>query len=105
MTRFLLGAAFALWTAAAAAQADTRVLRVVPYADLQSLDPIVTTVGIVQRHGGMVYDVLFGRDENAVPRPQMVDAFTKSDDGLAWRFTLRDGLLFHDGQPVTGRVA
>ena len=101
MKRSLLGAALAMWTGAAFGQADTRVLRIVPYADLQSLDPIVTTVGMVQRHGGMVYDFLFGRDDNAVPRPQMVDTFTRSEDGLAWRFTLRDGLAFHDGQPVT----
>jgi len=101
MKQLFAGLALALWAGSAFGQADTRVLRVVPYADLQSLDPIVTTVGIVQRHGGMVYDVLFGRDENSVPRPQMVDTFTRSEDGLAWRFTLREGLAFHDGQPVT----
>ncbi len=31
----------------------------------------------------------------------MVDKWTTSDDKLTWTFTLRDGLEFHDGTPVT----
>jgi peptide/nickel transport system substrate-binding protein len=80
---------------------DDRVLRVVPFADLQSLDPIVTTVGIVQRHATMVYDFLFGRDDQQMPQPQMVRSWDNSADGLIWTFVLRDGLSFHDGNPVT----
>lgn len=80
---------------------DERVLRVVPFADLQSLDPIVTTVGIVQRHATMVYDTLFGRDDNQTPQPQMAQSVSTSPDGLVWTFTLRDGLAFHDGAAVT----
>jgi peptide/nickel transport system substrate-binding protein len=80
---------------------EHRVLRVVPFADLQSLDPIVTTVGIVQRHATMIYDFLFGRDDNQTPQPQMVRTWTVSPDGLVWTFMLREGLNFHDGQPVT----
>ena len=30
----------------------------------------------------------------------MVDRWTVSDDKLTYRFTLRDGLKWHDGQPV-----
>lgn len=94
----------AIWAMPVGAQtriADDKVLRVVPFADLQSLDPIVTTVGIVQRHATMVYDFLFGRDDNQTPQPQMVQSFTTSPDGLVWTFVLREGLAFHDGQPVT----
>lgn len=76
-------------------------LRVVPYADLQSLDPIVTTIGIVQRHAMMVYDFLFARDAGGVIRPQMVDTWERSANGLTWQFRLREGLFFHNGQPVT----
>ncbi len=85
----------------AQAQSNAKILRVVPYADLQSLDPIVTTVGIVQSHAMLVYDFLFGRDENQMPQPQMVESWTTSADGLVWNFTLRAGLVFHDGAPVT----
>lgn len=84
------------------ARADNRnILRVVPYADLQALDPVVTTAGIVQRHALMVYDFLFGRDAAGVPQPQMVAGYDRSTNGLDWQFTLREGLAFHDGAPVT----
>jgi peptide/nickel transport system substrate-binding protein len=82
-----------------------RLLRVVPNADLQTLDPINTTAGVVQSHAHMVYDQLFGRDAQQRPQPQMVEAFETSPDGLSWRFTLRPGLAFHDGQPVTAEDA
>ncbi len=79
-----------------------RILRIVPNADLQTLDPINTTAGVVQSHAHMIYDQLFGRDAEQRPQPQMVDTYSISNDSLVWRFTLRDGLLFHDGLPVTG---
>ena len=40
-------------------------------------------------------------DEKLAPRPQMVDKWTVSDDKLTYTFTLRDGLEWHDGAPVT----
>jgi len=80
---------------------DSHVLRAVMHADLQSLDPIVTTIGIVQRHALMIYDFLFGRDIDGVPQPQMVSQWTVSPDRLNWEFSLREGLVFHDGFPVT----
>ena len=84
---------------------NSNVLRAVLHADLQSLDPVVTTIGIVQRHALMIYDFLFGRDVNGVPRPQMVDQWSVSSDRLTWEFSLRDGLVFHDGAPVTAKDA
>lgn len=99
----ILAGALALGTLPALAQTlpETRILRVVPNADLQTLDPINTTAGVVQSHAHMVYDQLFGRDAQQRPQPQMVDRFETSADGLIWRFTLREGLAFHDGAPVT----
>ncbi|WP_426954423.1 ABC transporter substrate-binding protein [Muricoccus radiodurans] len=106
MRHALLAAALLLGAAAQIeAQAQTlpphRLLRVVLNADLQTLDPINTTAGVVQSHAHMVYDQLFGRDDQQRPQPQMVGAHSVSEDNLAWRFTLRDGLRFHDGAPVT----
>jgi peptide/nickel transport system substrate-binding protein len=49
----------------------------------------------------MIYDTLFAVDANQTVQPQMVDKYTISDDKLTYTFTLRDGLLWHDGQPVT----
>jgi peptide/nickel transport system substrate-binding protein len=77
-----------------------KTLRFIPEADLRSLDPIWTTAYITRNHGYMVYDTLFALDENFKPQPQMVDTWKVSDDKLTYSFTLRDGLKFHDGQPV-----
>src|SRR5205807_5033540 len=65
------------------------------------LDPIWTTAYITRNHGYLVYDTLFGTDENLQIKPQMVDRTTVSPDGMKYIFTLRDGLKWHDEQPVT----
>ncbi len=85
---------------AVAADAPT-VLRMVPQADLKILDPMFTTNYVTRNYGYLVYDTLFGQDRHGVPKPQMVERYTRSDDGLVWSFTLRDGLKFHDGTAVT----
>jgi peptide/nickel transport system substrate-binding protein len=38
-----------------------------------------------------------------VPQPQMVEGHTVEEDGRRWTFRLREGLKFHDGEPVRGR--
>jgi peptide/nickel transport system substrate-binding protein len=89
-------------TGRSAAQApDRRTLRVVISGDLASIDPVWTTATQTRFHGFMVYDTLFGVDELNRPRPQMVGSYEASRDGLDHAFTLRDGLAFHDGAPVT----
>ncbi|SMO46444.1 ABC transporter substrate-binding protein [Paracoccus laeviglucosivorans] len=85
--------------AAGGALAETTVTAVM-HSDLRVLDPIITTAHITRDHGYMIYDVLIAEDENAKIKPQMAE-FTASDDGLTYTFTLRDGLMFHDGTPVT----
>jgi peptide/nickel transport system substrate-binding protein len=76
-------------------------LKVALHSDLKIIDPIWTTALISTHHGMMVYDTLFALDEKLTVRPQMVDKWTLSEDKLTWTFTLRDGLEWHDGQPVT----
>ena len=100
MRRFIctLAAALAL---AAPASAET-VLRVSLHSDLKIVDPIWTTALISTHYGNMVYDTLFAVDADLKPQPQMVDKYDVSADKLTWTFTLRDGLEWHDGTPVTG---
>ena len=85
---------------AAPAAAQQKTLKFVPEADLRILDPIATTAYITRNYGYMVYDTLFAMNEKFELQPQMVDKWTVSDDKLTYTFTLRDGLKFHDGQPV-----
>jgi peptide/nickel transport system substrate-binding protein len=77
-----------------------KTLRLIPEADLRVLDPIWTSAYITRNYGYMVYDTLFAFDADFKPQPQMVDSWTESDDHLRWTFTLREGLKWHDGQPV-----
>ncbi|MFC3395341.1 ABC transporter substrate-binding protein [Brenneria rubrifaciens] len=85
---------------ASSALAAEKTLNAVMSSSLRVLDPIATTAQITRNHGYMIYDTLIAMDENFVPRPQMAD-WTVSPDGLTYTFTLRDGLLWHDGKPVT----
>src|SRR5258706_11323122 len=73
------------------------VPRLVPQADLKILDTVQTTNNITSNHGYMIYDTLFSLDSKLMPKPQMVESYTRSPDGLTWTFKLRPGLKFHDG--------
>jgi len=93
-------AAMTLGAPSVHAQKSRQTLRFVAQADLKVLDPIWTTAYITRNHGYLVYDTPFGTDENFQIKPQMVDRTTVSADGMKYTFTLRDGLRWHDGQPV-----
>ena len=84
----------------AQAQTPNNVLKVVPQGDLKVLDPVWTTGTITQNHAGMVFDQLFSLDGSFQTKPQMVDTWDVSSDGLVYTFKLRPGLAFHDGDPV-----
>ena len=75
-------------------------LNVVMQAPLRTLDPILSTAQIVRTHGFMVFDTLLGMDAKYNPQPQMAD-YAVSADKLTYTLTLRDGLTWHDGTPVT----
>ena len=98
---FKLAAAAALPSTFAIAQpARARTLRFVPQANLSLLDPIFTTAQPTVNHGWAVYDLLFGINAKLEPRPQMAEGHTLSEDGRIYTIKLRDGLKFHNGEPV-----
>ncbi|MFT4040898.1 MAG: ABC transporter substrate-binding protein [Thermomicrobiales bacterium] len=88
---------------ARAQDGGSSTLRLVPQGDLAVLDPIWTTAGITQTHGYHVFDTLYSPDSTFTPQPQAAESHTVSDDGLTWEFTLRNGLTFHDGEPVRAK--
>src|SRR6202035_896278 len=63
--------------------------RFVPQANLPVLDPIVTTAAVTANHAWMVWDTLFGVNAAQQAKPQMADGYT-----------MREGLRWHDGEPV-----
>ncbi len=86
------------------AAAQEKTITGVMHSGLRVLDPIITTAHITRNHGYMIYDVLVAVDQKFAPQPQMAD-WTISDDKLIYTFTLRDGLKFHGGKPVTAADA
>jgi peptide/nickel transport system substrate-binding protein len=85
---------------ALAQPARTRVLRFVPQANLTSLDPIWTTAAVTENHGWTVFDTLYGMTEDLNVQPQMAEGHTVSEDGRTWQIRLREGLRWHDNEPV-----
>ena len=98
--RRLVGGLVATAVFAAPALAQS-TLKLALHSDLKMIDPIWTTAQMPTNHGYMVYDTLFALDGKLQVKPQMVDTWEVSPDKLTWTFTLRDGLAWHDGTPVT----
>src|SRR6266478_5181141 len=93
--------ALALWVGLATpALAAGKTITAVMHSDLRIIDPGFTTAYITRDHGYMVYDTLLATDSSFKIQPQMAD-WKVSDDKLTYTFTLRDGLKWHDGAPVT----
>ena len=92
--------AFSLPRVAIAQPAGARTLVFVPQANLTSLDPIWTSATVTRNYAYMVFDTLYGTDDQLNPQPQMAAGHRIEDDGRRWTITLRNGLRFHDGEPV-----
>ncbi|MFC5394517.1 ABC transporter substrate-binding protein [Bosea vestrisii] len=99
--KFLAAAVLTLLTVISKPAFAESVLRVVPLNELKILDPIWTTAYSTRDHGYLVYDTLFGMDENFRPQSQMVEKWSVSGDQLTWTFVLREGLKWSDGSAVT----
>jgi peptide/nickel transport system substrate-binding protein len=85
---------------AEAQTARARVLRFVPQTNLTVLDPIFTSTSVTRGHGYLIYDTLFGvaGDDSFLPR--MAEGYSSDDGGRTYLIRLRDGLKFHNGEPV-----
>src|SRR6202012_5268001 len=77
-----------------------KTITAVMHSDLRVIDPSLTTAYITRDHGYMVFDTLLATDSHFKIQPQMAD-WKVSDDKLTYTFTLRAGLKWHDGTPVT----
>lgn len=95
-----LAASGALPTPAVSQGAARNTLRFIPHSNLATIDPVGTTGYIVRNHGYMVYDTLFATDSEYRIRPQMAEGAETSADGRVWTIRLREGLRFHDNEPV-----
>lgn len=100
---FLAASAAALALPSLGHAENKRVLKFIPQSDLAIVDPIATTAYVTRNHAYMVYDTLYGQtgqNGGFKPTPQMLAGHVIEDDGTTWKLTLRDGLLFHNGEKV-----
>ncbi len=100
---FLKSASLAMAGAAVPAfgqSSAAKTLRIIHTTNLSSLDPIWTTAPGTRSYGFLTFDQLLAVDANYVPRPQMAEGWSVEDDGRTYVFGLREGLKFHDGEPV-----
>jgi peptide/nickel transport system substrate-binding protein len=88
--------------ATAAAGDEGRVLTVGMLQDADSLNPFVGISTTSVQVFGLVYDRLTDyRTADNRPVAGLARSWTTSADGLTWTFTLRDGLTWSDGEPLT----
>jgi peptide/nickel transport system substrate-binding protein len=87
--------------AATPAISQEKTFKVVMHSDLKVLDPVWSGAYIVRNHGYLIYDTLFAIDAKFQIQPQMAESWRVSENGLTTTVTLREGLFWHDGKPVT----
>lgn len=47
-----------------------------------------------------IFESLLTLDENYTPTPQLAESYKVSDDGLTYTFVIREGITFHNGEPL-----
>ena len=89
--------------AAPAQGKDKVVFRVALLGEgVDSLNPFLGIQAPSYEMWGLTYDYLTGYSMTDMsPEPGLATKWTTSDDGLTWTFTVRSGVTFSDGQPLT----
>lgn len=97
--RTLLAGVAALTLLAGAAEANT--LRWGAHRDINSLDPYSFGDTFTLATLNHVYEGLVRYNDKLEIEPALAESWTVADDGVTWRFKLRQGVTFHDGSPFT----
>lgn len=69
--------------------------------EIGNLDGQVAATGDSQRYGWQMYDTLYAFDRKGNVQPSVATDVKISPDGLQYTFTLRKGVKFHNGDPLT----
>ncbi|MEI2605683.1 ABC transporter substrate-binding protein [Erwinia aphidicola] len=88
----------ALMLSAAAIAAPERVASLVAPFEIKGTDPTLSGDIFLKMS---IVETLVNADSAGQPLPGLATRWTVADDGLLWRFTLRPGVKFHDGSPLT----
>jgi peptide/nickel transport system substrate-binding protein len=91
--------ALAAITAPAVIAAQPHTVRIASAFDPQTMDPHAVALLYHSRVVNQVYESLVNRDEQFRLEPALATAWN-AVDARTWRFTLRQGVVFHDGTPL-----
>ena len=72
-------------------------------AEPETLDPALITGQPEGRVANALFEGLLTFDQSGKPQPGMAESWTVSEDGRIYTFTLREGLTWSDGTPLTAR--
>jgi peptide/nickel transport system substrate-binding protein len=84
----------------AAVPASSQTLRYANQGVLNSLDPYTLNETTTHSHLGHVYEGLIARDENLKIIPGLAESW-ETPEPTRWRFHLRKGVKFQNGDPFT----
>src|SRR3954449_13547686 len=96
----MLAAATLSIAAFAISPASAQSLRYANQGDLKSLDPYTLRETTTIAHHGHVYEGLVARDENLKIIPGLAESW-ETPEPTRWRFHLRKGVTFSNGDPFT----
>ncbi len=94
-------AAVAIGSGGASGQTMGGDLVVAQSSNPPSLDAMVTTSQASRNITMNIYETLYGFSEDIRPIPILAEGVDISDDGLTYRFALRQGVMFHNGKEMT----
>ena len=75
--------------------------------NVKTIDPIgsPSVDAASERVRTLMFNSLVRKDEKFDYVPELASNIQRSEDGLTFTFTLRDGVTFHDGRPFTSADA
>jgi peptide/nickel transport system substrate-binding protein len=97
----LLAAATVSIVAFAISPASSQTLRYANQGDLKSLDPYTLNETTTHAHLGQVYEGLIARDKDLKIIPALAESWETPEEPTRWRFHLRKGVKFQNGDPFT----
>ena len=82
--------------------ADKTTVKVAAPWEIISYEPSVSGFAF---HRLEVLETLVDATVEGVLKPSLASEWSTSEDALSWTFTLRDGVVFHDGSALTASIA
>lgn len=94
----------AITLTAAVSHAQEKPLRVALHSDITSIEPGVNRDGNSDMVLAHVVEGLVAFGDDLSVKPMLAESWTVSEDGKSYDFKLREGVTFHDGTPLTGKI-